>query len=192
MPKTKPIPELTDLNHFNFWNKVDKQQGENACWLWTASKNSDSYGCFALQRHMFVAHRVSYFIAFGEIPAEIDGKPASLDHLCRTPACVRPDHLELVTHKVNLMRGISGIRAARTHCPKGHEYTGANVLSRYKGRGGKRCRSCHSAGLRALRARRTAEREKVRLRNVEPVTPAELAGAWSSIFTPRYELKATA
>jgi hypothetical protein len=37
---------------------------------------------------------------FGSIPENLE-----LDHLCRNPACVRPDHLEPVTHLENLRRG---------------------------------------------------------------------------------------
>jgi hypothetical protein len=28
-----------------------------------------------------------------------------LDHLCRRPACVNPDHLDPVAHRVNVIRG---------------------------------------------------------------------------------------
>ena len=35
-----------------------------------------------------------------------------LDHLCRTPACVNPEHLESVTHRENTARGRSGVIGA--------------------------------------------------------------------------------
>ena len=53
------------------------------------------------------AHRWSYMLFSGEIP---DG--LVIDHLCRKKACVRPDHLEPVTQKVNSQRVWDRARAA--------------------------------------------------------------------------------
>ena len=48
----------------------------------------------------------------------------TLDHLCRNRACVRVDHLELVTNKVNVLRGVGAcaVHARKDACPKGHLY----------------------------------------------------------------------
>jgi len=46
------------------------------------------------------AHRVSYALLKGPL---VDG--LDLDHLCRVRPCVNPDHLEQVTHLVNMLRG---------------------------------------------------------------------------------------
>jgi len=46
------------------------------------------------------AHRAMYKREAGPIPEELQ-----LDHLCRNKGCVRPDHLEPVTGKVNVNRG---------------------------------------------------------------------------------------
>lgn len=48
------------------------------------------------------AHRAMYEQEVGPIPEGL-----TLDHLCRQPACMRPDHLEPVTHATNLQRGRS-------------------------------------------------------------------------------------
>lgn len=116
-----------------FWPKVDKTP---TCWIWTGARHGMGYGNFFATKYM-LAHRFSYELANGPIP---DG--LTLDHLCRNRLCVNPDHLEPVTIRENLMRGIgpSAIAARTTHCPKGHEYSGLNI---YWAKNGKRiCRLC--------------------------------------------------
>ena len=83
-----------------FWSKVDKS---GDCWLWTAATNSRGYGVTWSDGALGLAHRRSYTDAKGPIP---DGM--ELDHLCRTPVCVNPDHLEPVSHRVNVARGMAG------------------------------------------------------------------------------------
>jgi len=46
---------------------------------------------------MLQAHRVSYELANGPIPAGM-----VIDHACHRPSCVRPSHLRAVTQKQNL------------------------------------------------------------------------------------------
>lgn len=83
-----------------FWAKVDKT---DACWLWTGGHNGLGYGRFQLGRRgrLVYAHRYSYELAKGAIPDDL-----VIDHLCRTSACVNPDHLEPVTIRENHMRGV--------------------------------------------------------------------------------------
>jgi hypothetical protein len=140
MPAKRPAEE-------RFWEKVQKSDG---CWEWTAYRNQDGYGQFsAVGRRVIGAHRFAYELLVGEIP---DG--LHLDHLCRNPACVRPEHLEPVTPKVNTQRGILGFdhpmqrtALSATHCPHGHEFTEANTAWRITAAGTKsrRCRECQRA-----------------------------------------------
>lgn len=62
-----------------------RTRSAGSCLLWTGSLNNKGYGKIG-DRY---AHRVTYELARGPIPAGLE-----LDHLCRTPACVNPDHLE--------------------------------------------------------------------------------------------------
>lgn len=115
-----------------FWSKVEKTDG---CWNWTAVKNQKGYGRFKLDGRLRSAHRVSYEMCVGPIP---DG--LVIDHLCRNPSCVRPDHLEAVTSGENTRRGDTGKHEReRTHCPRGHEYNETNTRI-YKG--WRHCRAC--------------------------------------------------
>ena len=100
-----------------FWSKVDKGP---ECWTWTAA-TANGYGAFYLGRsnkrvELMGAHRWSYLINVGPIP---DG--LVLDHLCRNPRCVNPEHLEPVTPQVNAERGLWG--DLKTHCPAGTRTT---------------------------------------------------------------------
>ena len=113
-----------------FWEKVDKR---GACWIWTGYRMSSGYGWFNPGGGKSVlAHRYSYLLLRGEIPVGLH-----LDHLCRTPPCVNPAHLEPVSPAENVRRGI---RATSPHCRYGHAYTAVNTLRR--ARGGRECRIC--------------------------------------------------
>jgi hypothetical protein len=126
-----------------FWAKVAKSED---CWLWTAAKFDNGYGAFWLNGRQMRAHRYSFELAGGERrPDQI------LDHKCHTKACVRPDHLRAVSHRENSMDfGVSAINARKTHCPRGHAYTGLDINGR------RVCRICSRAWDREYRKRRKA------------------------------------
>lgn len=91
-----------------FWVKVNKdgptpehRPDLGPCWLWTAAAAPDGYGRFHFGSGdvAALAHRVAIELTVGPIPAR-----RQVDHLCRTPLCVRPDHLEPVPARVNRAR----------------------------------------------------------------------------------------
>lgn len=55
--------------HSKFWPRVDMSGGRGACWLWTGSKSSTGYGNLKHKGRVFAAHRVSYELTHGPIPA---------------------------------------------------------------------------------------------------------------------------
>ncbi len=78
---------------------VEEDRGfETPCWIWQGGLNSKGYG---VHRHK-PAHRVVYEREREPVPDALD-----LDHLCRVPPCVNPDHLEPVTHRENCRRGVA-------------------------------------------------------------------------------------
>lgn len=126
-----------------FWGRVNKT---DSCWLWTAGKVR-GYGTIAHRGRQHYAHRWSYEQAKGEIPEGYE-----IDHLCRVPACVNPDHLEAVTKKENILRGTSpqADNARKSHCKNGHPLSGENLVTRSDG--GRRCRICKNESNRKRKA----------------------------------------
>jgi hypothetical protein len=127
------------------------------CWVWTAARTTDGYGCFKDGPKQVMAHRFAYEQVIGPIP---DGH--QIDHLCRNPSCVRPEHLEPVTPRENTLRGTgpSAVHARKTHCIHGHEFTDANT---YMHDGQRKCRACQKTAHERLKRRRSAIRLARRL-----------------------------
>ena len=124
---TNPRPSKEE----NFWAGAIKTA---TCWIWTRAKTNKGYGRLTWNYEHWLAHRLAYTLTKGPIP---DG--LHLDHLCRAPACINPNHLEAVTMRENTMRGnnFTAIHARKTHCPRGHSY---DVLLE---NGWRRCSSCY-------------------------------------------------
>lgn len=130
----------------NFWRRVNKT--DDGCWLWTGA-TIKGYGQVHIARIdgknvTWYAHRVAW---------HLDGRSLveglTLDHLCRTPLCVRPDHLEQVTIAENLRRA----HPRQTHCKRGHEFTEANVILKRVTSGGAQARTCRTCDNESQRRR---------------------------------------
>jgi hypothetical protein len=101
-----------------FWRKVDKS---GDCWEWTASKDSSGYGTFRNGPRTVGAHKYSFELVNGPVPAGME-----VDHRCHNEGCVNPDHLRALIRKHNKenhsgpqsnsksgIRGVSWINAHR-------------------------------------------------------------------------------
>lgn len=136
---------IITMNVDQFWTRVDKTE---TCWLWTASKTTAGYGNLTLDGKQDYAHRVSYRLMVGPIPAGLH-----VDHLCRVRHCVNPEHLEVVTHAENVRRGLAPFGVIRTECKRGHDITNpANV--RVTAKGSKQCLVCHQMRVDTRAAKR--------------------------------------
>lgn len=130
--------DLTDSENARFESKLSPPNA-SGCVIWNGTIASTGYGCFWLRRRSHLAHRISVMRSGRDIP---DGR--HIDHLCRTPACVNPDHLEVVTPRENHLRGVGfgALNVIKTHCPKGHALEDGN-LDAYAMKSGRRaCQEC--------------------------------------------------
>lgn len=131
------------------------------CWLWMGSVSDEGYS-------KSTAHRTVYRRLVGPIP---DG--LHLDHLCRVPSCVNPQHLEPVTNPENQRRGFF---ATKTRCKNGHPFEGRNLVV-YAPTGQRICRQCNVEAVRRYAARK---------KGAEPPGCARLNGERVAEIRDRY------
>ena len=113
-----------------FWSKVEKT---DSCWLWTAGK-VNGYGHFTANGGPVKAHRFLYEQTVSHVDPML-----VMDHICRNPACVRPDHLRPLTSGENILigEGATALNAKKTLCKRGHPLP----TSRNRRRG-RECKTC--------------------------------------------------
>lgn len=91
MPHRGP---LTDADYV-----VEDRGHTTPCWIKHGHRRWNGYVYVRVRGRQTAAHRAMYEQVVGPIPAGLE-----LDHLCRVPACINPDHLEPVTRLVNVRR----------------------------------------------------------------------------------------
>lgn len=119
------------------------------CWTGLGAKNSNGYVYVKLGGKSVPAHRIAYELAYGPIPPGL-----VIDHVCRNRECFNPDHLEPVTNRENIRRGLAGQHNARkTHCKNGHPFDARNTRWH---KGYRVCRACVRMRERESRAKKRA------------------------------------
>lgn len=91
------------------------------CFLWIGSVNSHGYGQVFDGQKIIAAHRASYALAFGSIPAG-----THVLHRCDVPCCVNPDHLFLGDHVANML---DMGRKGRRRDVRGERHHGAKLTA---------------------------------------------------------------
>ena len=137
------VVSAADMDMLRFISFV-RPQPNNGCWLWMGRVTHNGYAVFNTKRKLlpathFILQRIGIEIPQGHQP----------DHLCKTPCCVNPFHLQVVTRSENIRRSDSpaGINARRTHCTKGHPFNETNTVI---DRGRRRCKICRATSRRKL------------------------------------------
>lgn len=103
LPKQHPLEE-------RLWRGVTCGDG---CWLrFTKARNPRTYSTIIDGDSRTTAQRISYRLAYGPFPDELD-----VLHHCDTPACIRPDHLFLGTQADNM----------RDKTAKGRQHRGEQI-----------------------------------------------------------------
>ncbi len=105
-----------------FWSKVDARDAKE-CWHWLGEKMGAglTYGRFRFSGKKYYAHRLAYYLHYGEDPGS-----HFVCHSCDNPICCNPHHLWLGTNSEN---GHDKIRKGRN--PKGSAH-GHSVLTEEK------------------------------------------------------------
>jgi hypothetical protein len=133
---TREIPEINNIESFLSRIKINK---ESECWEWAGAFSTQRYGQFYIKSKAFYAHRISFSI-FKKEKLSTD---LMVDHVCMNRKCVNPDHLRQVTLEQNLVENSNTCCAKnkrKTHCKRGHELSGYNLmLIKY----GRACRICN-------------------------------------------------
>ena len=103
VPRAHREIKLTPKQERNFWKKVDKSGGQDACWPWSAAKMQQgyNYGVFNVGGPTFRAHRIAWTLANGQIPHDGSAPGVCVCHKCDNPPCCNPAHLFLGTMAEN-------------------------------------------------------------------------------------------
>lgn len=153
--------------------QIDTSDGPLGCWNWTGRLSPAGYprAMFSGRRQM--VYRWAYEQVYGPVPQGLE-----CDHACRNRKCVNPGHINAVTRSENMRNIIPELRGGafnkrKTHCPKGHPYSGNNL--RVGSNGGRGCKTCVGAAVKAKRDAAWAEmRERERCRHCRCPRPRNL------------------
>lgn len=120
---------------------------EHGCWIWEGPLNDSGYGTLGYKSRHERVHRLAAAVWNGfDCDSEL-----FICHTCDNPPCFNPAHLFAGTPQDNVEDckykgrmnpwGGNGAQKLRdkTHCPKGHPYSGTNLIQYGKNR---RCREC--------------------------------------------------
>lgn len=128
-------------------------KSSTGCWNYSGAKRSSGskYRGIWHNGRLVPAHFASLLV-HGKAKEDLYSTGLVIDHLCRNPNCINPDHLEAVSSKENILRGqsIPAQNARKTNCKNGHPLSGNNL---YVSAGKRYCRICRNENSRNWRKR---------------------------------------
>jgi hypothetical protein len=137
------IPEKTVIR---FSGRIKRVKG-SGCWEWTAGQDGKGYGSIEASVAP-TSHRFSYHLFVAPIP-----KGYHVHHECENTLCANPAHLKALTprsHSVDHTPTSPGyINSRKTHCIRGHELSGYNLIVDKDNK--RHCRECSNYTARANR-----------------------------------------
>jgi len=123
---------------------MTKSNPETGCVEWVGAVDLRGYGRIADDSGWYdMAHRLSYKLNVGDIP-----KGLVVHHKCFNTRCVNPAHLELVTHRDNIINkgrtNAAHLNSKKTMCIRGHEFKeGSYYVQQSKWGSVRVCKKCH-------------------------------------------------
>ncbi len=121
--------KLTERQRFEAKYSIDSLSN---CWLWHGAITDNGYATFTHDRKTIHAHRFSFLIHRGDIPA---GKHVC--HSCDIRNCVNPDHLWIGTRFQNMQDAVLKGRIAYGE-RAGHSKLNTDLVRRIR-----RSSECH-------------------------------------------------
>lgn len=112
--KIKCMPILTDRQKKIFWSKIPPFDNPFMCWEWQRPPEKNGYGITNINGSNFKAHRLSYYLSFGDIP-----KGLLVLHKCDNRKCINPNHLFIGTTQDNAIDMINKGRG-KVECGENH------------------------------------------------------------------------
>ena len=85
----------------------------NDCWEWQGATYKGGYGRLSINGVIQSAHRLAYKLFKGTIPVDLH-----VLHRCDNPRCVNPSHLEIGTHRQNMIDKVSRGRHRNAYLKK--------------------------------------------------------------------------
>jgi len=115
-----------------FWSYVAKGR-KNECWRWLGACNNSGYGTLVWRGQTVVAHRVAAYLSSMRVRPHSGRRRTdpvvrrNVLHMCDTPVCCNPDHLEIGGHGKNQR---DAYRRGRRSQPQGAAHANAKLTTK--------------------------------------------------------------
>lgn len=118
--------------------RVRSITNENGCFVWQGPKTSKGYPMMTHRGYQTSGHRIAYMLTY---KVEL-GREQFVCHRCDERRCWNPEHMFIGDTAENQQDSIAKKRqrnTKKTHCWRGHPFSGDNVNFV---KGGRQCKAC--------------------------------------------------